>query len=106
MGKTLASKHLVNRKSKLGTWYRMDGAWHLIRKTQDHKLRPGGLILDKTWELGARMKDYQWELELWREANSRGSDGCISYIPIVSLGKFDTLKEGMNFADDAFSAFL
>lgn len=84
---------MVSRKSKLGTWYRMDGAWHLIRVTSENKLVPGGLILQQR-------KDYRWSLDMFQ----LHTNGTLSFA--TTFGLFKNLKGGMNYADEVFAAFL
>lgn len=89
-------------KKQLGTWFYDDGAWHLVTKDHNGHWTPGGLILDKTWEPGDRMRDFMWELEIWKEHQKDSG----SYFKVTSIEKFATLKEGMEYADELFQAFV
>jgi hypothetical protein len=91
---------------KIGTWFYDDGAWHLITKDHNGRWVPGGLILDKAWEIGTRMKDSHWELELWKEQRGSKKQKIQSYIKVITIEKFPSLKEGMEYADELFQAFI
>jgi hypothetical protein len=90
-----------SRKSKIGTWYRMDGAWHLIRTNEMGEVTPGNLIIDKTWPEGSRMRDFLWVLEMWKLNLYTGS-----LTNVVQIAQFEYLKDAIKYADELFSPFL